>query len=163
MLIRPAEEKDAERILEIYRQGIETANATFETEVPDWQVWDARHHPFCRLVCEDNGRVVGWAAIAPVSLRDCYRGVAEVSVYIDTALMGKGIGSRLMAAVVTESERNGIWTLYASTFPENRITQRLHLRYGFREIGIRERIAKLHGKWRDTVILERRSKRVGCD
>jgi len=157
MIIRPADKSDSNRILDIYRQGIETRNATFETEVPDWETWDALHHSFCRLVYEENGTVMGWAALSPVSRRLCYRGVAEVSIYIDAARRGRGIGGRLLKTLIAESEKHGIWSLNASIFAENRSTHRLHLRHGFREVGFRERIAQLDGIWRDTLILERRS------
>lgn len=105
--------------------------------------------------------VQAWAALAPVSVRDCYRGVAEVSIYVATGFLGQGIGSKLMARLVEESERNGIWSLYSSIFPENQATLKLHLRHGFREVGIREHIAQRDGRWRNTLILERRSNKVG--
>ena len=160
-MIRPAAQSDAARILEIYRLGVETRNATFETSVPAWEEWDARHHPFCRYVYVDGGRVIGWGAISPVSKRACYRGVAEISIYVDTAHLGKGIGARLMQVLIDETENHGIWTLYSSIFPENEASYKLHLSYGFREVGYRERIAQLDGKWRNTVILERRSTKAG--
>ena len=160
-MIRPATQNDAARILEIYRLGVETRNATFETVVPAWEEWDSRHHPFCRYVCEEKGRVIGWGAISPVSKRECYRGVAEISIYVDTAHMGKGIGSQLLQKLIDATEKRGIWTLYSSIFPENVATHKLHLRYGFREVGYREKIAQLDGKWRNTLILERRSSKSG--
>ena len=154
-------DNDAAAVLEIYRQGLDSGEASFETEPPDWPQWQIKYLPFCRLVWEQEGEVLGWAALAPVSARACYRGVAEVSVYVADDRHGQGIGSRLMAAVVDESEKNGIWTLYSSIFPENEATLKLHLRHGFRKVGIRERIAQQHGRWRDTLILERRSTTVG--
>ena len=154
-------DNDATAVLEIYRQGLDSGEASFETEPPDWPAWQARHHAFCRLVWEQDDRVLGWAALAPVSARDCYRGVAEVSIYVAGNALGRGIGGRLMGAIVDESEKNGIWTLYSSIFPENEATLKLHLNHGFRKVGIRQRIAKQHGRWRDTLILERRSKVVG--
>ena len=154
--------EDARRILEIYRKGLDTGEASFETEVPDWSGWQAKYHPFSRLVSVQSGEVCGWAALAPVSARACYRGVAEVSIYVDTEKLGQGIGGELMAALVDASEEHGIWTLFSSIFPENRATLKLHLRYGFREVGIRERIAQQNGRWRDTLILERRSGIVGA-
>ncbi|MBT6273722.1 MAG: N-acetyltransferase [Chromatiales bacterium] len=160
-MIRPATDSDASRILEIYGQGLETRNATFETEVPEWAVWDAKHHRFCRLIEEVDGAVAGWCAIAPVSARDCYRGVAEVSVYVDTGWLGQGIGGRLLDALVDASEQAGIWTLYSSIFPENEATRRVHVARGFEELGVRRRIAQLDGVWRDTLLLERRSDVVG--
>ncbi len=152
---------DGPRVLEIYRRGLDTGEASFETDPPDWGGWQAKYHPFCRLVYERDGELLGWAALAPVSARQCYNGVAEVSVYVDTDHLGEGIGNALMERLVEESEANGIWTLYSSIFPENRATRRLHLRHGFREVGVRERIARRDGRWRDTLILERRSDKVG--
>ena len=160
-MTRNLEPADAVKVLEIYQQGLDGAEASFETRAPDWSGWDRKYHPFCRLVSEQAGLILGWAALAPVSSRDCYRGVAEVSIYVAGNQRGKGIGSELMAALVETSEENGIWSLYASIFPENRATLRLHLRQGFREVGFRERIAQQHGRWRDTLILERRSATVG--
>ena len=160
-MIRQMHHDDADAVLEIYRLGLDTGDASFETDAPDWPTWDRKFHPFCRLVCERDGRVLGWAALAPVSTRACYRGVAEVSIYVDTGHRGAGIGNRLMAALIEASEAAGIWTLNSSIFPENRATLRLHLRHGFREVGIRERIAQHRGRWRDTLLLERRSRNVG--
>ena len=154
-------DNDAAAVLGIYRRGLDTGEASFETSPPDWTAWRLKYHPFSRLVWEQDGEVRGWAALAPVSTRDCYRGVAEVSIYVDTHHLGQGIGDRLMAAVVEESEKNGIWTLFSSIFPENQATRRLHLKHGFREVGIRERIAQRSGRWRDTLVLERRSSKVG--
>jgi phosphinothricin acetyltransferase len=152
---------DAPAILEIYKMGLETGNATFETEVPDWEHWDLSHHKFCRFVYEENGKVVGWGALAPVSNRRCYKGVAEISIYVDSDNLARGIGGMLLGAVVESSEKNGIWTLYASIFAENVASHKMHLSHGFREVGTRERIAQLDGIWRDTLILERRSEKVG--
>ncbi|MDH3218139.1 MAG: GNAT family N-acetyltransferase [Gammaproteobacteria bacterium] len=152
---------DADFVLDIYRRGLDTGEASFETSPPDWPAWQLKYHSFCRLVWEQDGEVRGWAALAPVSARECYRGVAEVSIYVDTRHLGQGIGGRLMAALVEESEQHGIWTLYSSIFPENLATLRLHLGHGFRKVGIRERIARRDGRWRDTLLLERRSTRVG--
>jgi len=154
-------ENDAAAVLEIYRQGLDGGEASFETEPPDWPQWQLKYHPFCRLVWDEDGEVLGWAALAPVSARYCYRGVAEISIYVATAHGGRGIGGYLMAAMIEASEQNGIWSLYSSIFPENVATLKLHLNHGFREVGIRERIAQQHGRWRDTLILERRSKTVG--
>jgi L-amino acid N-acyltransferase YncA len=148
-------------VLEIYQRGLDGGEASFETRAPDWNGWDSKYLPFCRLVCERGGQVQGWAALAPVSARECYRGVAEVSIYVAEQQRDQGIGSELMAALVAASEENGIWSLYSSIFPENRATLKLHLRQGFREVGYRERIARQQGGWRDTLILERRSKVVG--
>jgi phosphinothricin acetyltransferase len=160
-MIRSLHDNDAESVLEIYRQGLATGEASFETEAPDWPAWQAKYHPFCRLVWDQSGNVRGWAALAPVSPRACYRGVAEVSIYVALDRRGRGIGSTLMGALIEASEREGIWTLYSSVFPENRATVNLHLHHGFREVGIRERIAQRDGRWRDTLILERRSTKAG--
>ena len=160
-MIRPMASNDAFAVLEIYKKGLETGNATFETEVPDWEHWDLSHHKFCRFVYEENGKVVGWGALAPVSNRRCYKGVAEISIYVDTDNLARGIGGKLLGAVVESSERNGIWTLYASIFAENVASHKMHLSHGFREVGTRERIAQLDGIWRDTLILERRSEKIG--
>lgn len=160
-MIRNLLDTDAAEVLEIYRQGLATGEASFETQVPDWPTWQAKYLPACRLVRVDATNLQGWAALAPVSPRDCYRGVAEVSIYVGRRHTGKGIGNELMAALVEASEQHGIWSLYSSIFPENEATRRLHLRHGFREVGIRERIARHNGRWRNTLILERRSTRVG--
>lgn len=145
----------------IYLEGIASSQATFETEAPTWEQWDAAHHPFGRLVARNAGRVVGWAALSPVSKRRCYAGVAEVSVYIAAAARGQGLGRRLLEASIAESERQGIWTLQGATFATNAASLALQKRCGFREIGRRDRIAQLHGQWRDTILTERRSAVVG--
>lgn len=141
----------------VYLEGIATGNATFETDVPPWEVWDEKHLARPRLVFRDGDRVAGWAALSRVSARACYAGVAEVSVYVGDAFRGRGIGSRLLGALVEQSEANGVWTLQASIFPENEASVRVHQRHGFRVVGRRERIARLNGVWRDTLILEYRS------
>ena len=160
-MIRNLEDSDAQAVLEIYRQGLDSGEASFETEPPAWDAWKRKYLPFCRLAWEENGELLAWAALAPVSARDCYRGVAEVSIYVAEGQRGRGIGDRLMSGLVEASESKGIWSLYSSIFPENSATRRLHLRHGFREVGIRERIARHNGRWRDTLILERLSKTVG--
>ena len=161
IMIRDLRPEDATAVLEIYQQGLDTGEASFETKAPEWQAFDRKYLPFSRLVYEQDGQIAGWAALAAVSARDCYRGVAEISIYVAGSFAGQGIGTQLMQAAVESSEANGIWSLYSSIFPENEATRRLHLRQGFREVGIRERIAQQHGRWRDTLILERRSQRVG--
>ena len=140
----------------IYVEGIAGGNATFETEPPPWEVWDAKHLEVPRLVFTDPG-VLGWAALTRVSPRACYAGVCEVSVYVASAARGRGVGSQLLRELVAQSEGNGIWMLQASVFPENEPSVQIHLRNGFRIVGRRERIAQLHGAWRDTLLLERRS------
>ena len=153
--------QDWEKVRHIYQEGLATGNATFETQAPEWEAWDARHLSTCRLVARQGEVILGWAALSPVSSRAVYAGVAEVSIYVGTAARGQGIGQALLTALITESENSGIWTLQASIFPENVASVQLHLRHGFRELGRRERNAQLHGVWRDTVILERRSTVVG--
>ena len=151
---------DWPEVARIYEEGIATGNATFETEVPSWEAWDASHLAEHRLVAEEDGRVVGWIALARVSERPCYAGVAEMSVYVAEGTRGKGIGSELLAALVQSAERDGIWTLQTSVFPENQPSLALLRRFGFRTVGTRERIGRLHGVWRDTVLVERRSEVV---
>ncbi len=142
----------------IYEEGIATGNATFQTEAPEWSVWDNAHLPHSRLVAlSEAGILVGWAALSLVSSRSVYAGVAEVSVYIAAGQRGRKIGEALLAALITESERNNIWTLQASIFPENVASLRIHARCGFRQVGYRERIGQMHGVWRDTVLVERRA------
>jgi L-amino acid N-acyltransferase YncA len=161
-MIREMMKSDDQRILEIYKMGMKTGNATFESTIPTWEEWDIKHHSHSRFIFVDDEKVVGWVAIAPVSTRKVYGGVAEVSVYTDLAYSGKGIGLMLMETVIESSERQGIWTLCSSIFPENTASLKIHYASGFRQIGIREKIACLGGVWRDTVIMERRSKVVGC-
>jgi L-amino acid N-acyltransferase YncA len=160
MEVRDLRPGDWPEVARIYEQGIETGNATFETEVPSWEDWDRSHLAGPRLVAEEDGRVAGWIALAPVSSRACYAGVAEISVYVDEGLRGRGVGSRLLATVVESAERAGIWTLQTSVFPENGASLALLRRFGFRVVGTRERIGRLHGAWRDTVLVERRSEVV---
>jgi L-amino acid N-acyltransferase YncA len=154
---------DWAQIRAVYLEGIATGQATFQTEAPAWAEWDAGHLSTPRLVARAAGSVLGWAALSPSSKRACYAGVAEVSIYIAAAARGQGVGNALMAALIAAAEEQGLWTLWSSIFPENAASLRLHLRHGFREVGRRERIAQLHGVWRDTVILERRSRKVGLD
>jgi len=151
---------DWEQVSLIYLEGVNQGNSTFETEAPSWERWDESHLAFARLVVRDGEKILGWAALSPVSKRNVYRGVAEVTVYVSESARGKGIGRRLLEALIDESEKNGIWTLQASIFPENEPSVKLHLRCGFREVGRRERIAMLRGVWRDTLLLERRSQSV---
>jgi phosphinothricin acetyltransferase len=155
--------RDWDQVRAIYAEGIATGQATFETEAPDWERWDAGHLPECRLVARSRERILGWAALGPASKRKVYAGVAEVSVYVAASARGRGVGGALMKSLIEASERHGIWTLQSSVFPENQASLALHLRHGFRELGRRERIALLHGVWRDTVVLERRSRIAGVD
>jgi L-amino acid N-acyltransferase YncA len=144
----------------IYEDGIRSGDATFETETPSWERWDAAH-PELRLVAERDGSVVGWAALSPASARDCYRGVGEVSVYVAAEARGDGLGRALLDELVERSEQAAYWTLSAGVFPENEASLRLHKACGFREVGVRERLGELGGVWRDVVLLERRSTLVG--
>ena len=141
----------------IYEQGIATRLATFETEAPAWEAWDAAHHPDLRLVAEEDGVVIGWAALSPVSRRACYAGVAEESVYVAEGARGRGVGIALLARLCADADAAGIWTVQTSIFPENVASLELHRRCGFRVVGTRERIAQLDGVWRDAVLLERRA------
>jgi L-amino acid N-acyltransferase YncA len=145
----------------IYAEGIRTGNAAFETETPDWEKWNAGHLECCRLVARKGKETLGWAALSRVSTRAVYAGVAEVSVYIGERARGQRVGFRLLQALVEESERVGIWTLQASIFAENVVSIHLHERRGFRIVGRREKIGCLHGVWRDTVLMERRSTVAG--
>ena len=139
----------------IFGEGIATGQATFETETPSWEQWDGVHS-FC-LVVEEDGGVVGWAALAPYSERAVYAGVAEESIYVAERARGRGVGRTLLEELVRRSEQAGIWTLEAGVFPENRASVALHLGCGFRIVGVRERIGRLNGEWRDVLLLERRS------
>jgi L-amino acid N-acyltransferase YncA len=147
---------DWEAVRAIYIQGIATGNATFEQTAPEWEAWDAAHFSYCRLVARAGEEVLGWAALSPYSRRQVYAGVAEVSVYVAEAARGRGVGAALLAGLVTESARNGLWTLQARVFPENTASIRLHEHCGFRVVGTRERIGCLDGRWRDVVLMERR-------
>lgn len=151
---------DWEQVRSIYLEGIASGNSTFETDSPSWEKWDDGHLQFARFVVREGDKILGWAALSPVSKRSVYRGVAELSISVTERGRGQGIGRALLEALIDESERNGIWTLQAAIFPENTASVKLHLRCGFREVGRRERIGKLKGVWRDTILFERRSKRV---
>jgi phosphinothricin acetyltransferase len=157
VVVRDLRADDWPEVARIYREGIETGNATFETEVPSWEEWDAAHLAAHRFAAERDGRVVGWVALLPVSSRECYSGVAEVSLYVSEEARSQGVGRELLTAAIEDAERGGIWTLQTSVFPENVASLRLLRRFGFREVGRRERIGRLHGIWRDTVLVERRS------
>lgn len=160
MEIRKLLLSDWEQVKLIYEKGIATGNATFQNSAPTWEEWDGSHLGTCRIVSDDNGKVLGWAALTPVSSRCVYAGVAEVSVYVDPEKSGKGIGLALLEELVALSEVEGIWTLQAGIFPENIGSLRIHEKAGFRTLGIREKIGKQNGVWRDTVLLERRSKTI---
>jgi phosphinothricin acetyltransferase len=155
--------EDWEAVRAIYEEGIATGDATFETDASDWEAWERSHFGICRLVVRDDKLVLGWAALSPVSQREAYGGVAEVSVYVASAARGKGFGKSLLEALVRESEKLGVWTLQASIFPENKVSIGLHKKFGFRIVGQREKIGRLHDVWRDVVLMERRSTCVGID
>jgi L-amino acid N-acyltransferase YncA len=144
-------------VARIYAEGIATGHATFETEVPTWERWNASHHPAHRLVALSAGEVAGWAALSPVSDRCVYGGVAEESVYVAEEARGRGVGRVLLEALIAGSEAAGIWTIQTGIFPENEVSVRLHQRVGFRLVGVRERVGKHDGVWRDVLFLERRS------
>ena len=162
-LIDQMQRPDWDEVREIYLQGIAGGQATFETEAPSWESWDASHLAIARLVAREDGRLIGWAALSPVSLRRAYAGVAETSVYVTQDRRAAVVGRQLLAALISESERNQISTLQAVMFPENEASVALHRACGFREVGRRERIGKLDGEWRDTILFERRSRQVGVD
>jgi phosphinothricin acetyltransferase len=161
--IRAMRLEDWEAVRQIYAEGISTGCATLEVRAPGWDEWDMAHAPQPRLVAASGPEVLGWAALAPVSRRAVYRGVAEVSIYVASRSRGQGIGARLLAELVSASEASGYWTLQASVLAENAGSIRLHERAGFRVVGRRERIGQREGAWRDTIILERRSRVIGTD
>ncbi|HLT24478.1 MAG TPA: GNAT family N-acetyltransferase [Ignavibacteria bacterium] len=147
----------------IYEEGIATRNATFETEAPSREEWDKKHHDICRFAAVDNGEVLGWAALIPTSTRKVYAGVMEISIYIGEKHRDKGVGKALMEALIAESEKNNIWSLLSVLFPENTASIKLHEKFGFRIVGIREKMGKMGDTWRDNVMMERRSDVVGYE
>jgi L-amino acid N-acyltransferase YncA len=159
--IRAMRSDDWPAIRNIYSEGIATGNATFETETPEWTKWDQRHIQDCRLLAQDRQRILGWAALSPVSSRRVYSGVAEVSVYVAAEARGRGAGKLLLQSLIEQSERCEIWTLQAGIFPENVPSVRLHKSCGFREVGLRLKLGRRGGVWRDVLLLERRSLSVG--
>lgn len=161
VVIEPMREADWSAVRAIYEEGIAAGDATFETAVPEWDAWDRVHLRACRLVARRGSQVVGWAALGPVSSRPVYAGVAELSIYVARRMQRQGIGHVLLAALVEASERAGIWTLQAGIFPENVASLALCRRHGFRMVGVRERVGQMNGRWRDVVLLERRSEKVG--
>lgn len=160
-MIAPLTEQHYPVVKRIYEQGLATGNSTFQTSAPDWKEWDSSHIGNCRIVGIEKDQVIGWAALTPVSGRCVYAGVAEVSVYVDEKFRGQGFGTTLLDALIQESEKNNLWTLQAGIFPENVSSIRIHEALGFREVGYREKIGQLKGVWRNTVLLERRSSKVG--
>jgi phosphinothricin acetyltransferase len=161
LLIRPMRPEDWPTVRAIYLEGIATGDATFQTEAPEWEAWDAAHLAACRLIASREDRIVGWAALSLVSSRPVYAGVTEVSIYVASDERGQGIGTRLMEALIASSERAGVWTLQAGIFPENSASLALHQRCGFRVVGRRERLGQMDGRWRDVLLLERRSSVIG--
>lgn len=161
LIIRPMSKNDWPEVSEIYKQGIESGDATFEQELPSFEEWDKRHLKFCRLIAEVDNKIVGWAALLPVSHRKVYEGVAEASIYVSVDFRGKEIGTKLLYKLIVESEKQNIWTLQASIFPENKASIKLNENLGFRKVGYREKIGNMKGIWRDTFLFERRSKKAG--
>lgn len=155
------DENNFDTVAKIYKVGIETGNATFETNIPSFEDWDKTHLPYGRIVILENENIVGWAALSKVSDRCVYSGIAEVSVYISPDTRGKGIGSQLLQKLIEISESEGLWTLQCGIMRENKASIGLHKKCGFREIGYREKVGKREGVWRDNIIMERRSKIVG--
>jgi len=148
-------------VADIYKQGIETGMATFETKVPEWDQWNENHIESCRLIAKIKENTVGWAALSTVSSRCVYGGVAEVSVYVSSQVRGKKIGEYLLRNLIDQSEEQGYWTLQSGIFPENLSSIRLHEKLGFRKIGYKERIGQLDGDWKDNILMEKRSNKKG--
>jgi len=161
VLIRTFEQPDYPFVQSIYQQGIDTGNATFQQTSKSWDEWDNSMLSHSRIVSVENNNILGWAALSAISNRDVYSGVAEVSVYVAASAQGQGIGKSLLAKLILESEKNNIWMLQAAIFPENISSLKLHKNNGFRQLGIREKLGKMNGVWRDVVLIERRSTVVG--
>ena len=156
MRVRPLEPGDYPAVAAVFAEGIATGHATFETTVPSWEEWDAAHLSAHRFVVELDGEVAGWCAVVPYSRRAAYRGVGEESVYVAERARGRGVGRALLEAVVESARAGGLWTLQAGIFPENGASLALHRALGFREVGVRKRIGRLNGTWRDVILLELR-------
>jgi phosphinothricin acetyltransferase len=161
MEIKPLSKKHYSIVKLIFESGISTKNATFTTEAPEWEEWDAQHIPICRFVAIENNKVIGWIALLPFSNVPAYKGVAEISIYIAKEARNKGVGKKLMEALIPEAESNFIWMLHAKIFPENLASIALHKHFGFRVVGVFEQIGKLDNQWRNVVLMERRSQNVG--
>lgn len=161
MNLRPMVSTDYPAVASIYREGIATGNATFNTDAPSWEAWDKGHLAACRLVAEEEGRLLGWTALSPVSDRCVYGGVAELQVYVSASARGKGVGLALLQGLIAAADAHGIWTLQAGVFPENAASVTLHERAGFRLVGRRERLGQMKGVWRDVLLFERRSSKTG--
>lgn len=154
--------EDGEKVLAIFGEGIESGNATFDQDIPSWEVWNINHLNCCRFVLEnDQDEIVGWCALKPVSNRSCFHGVAEVSIYISKNYQGKGLGNYLLKKLILDSEENGYWTLQSGVFPENKASISLHQKNGFRSVGVRKNLGQMNGVWRDVLLMERRSSVVG--
>jgi len=161
VIIEEMKADDYPAVQAIHGEGIATGQATFERDVMAWREWDGVHLPYCRLVARSGDRVIGWAALSPLSERCHYGGVVEDSVYVAASERGRGVGKALLARLIEESESRGIWTLQAGIFPENPVSIVLHERCGFRKVGLRERLGQMGGVWRDVLLMERRSPVVG--
>ncbi len=160
--IRTLQPEDSEQVIAIFQEGINGGNATFDQTVPTWESWDNKFFKTCRFILEDeNEKIVGWAALQPISKRECFTGVAEISIYLTQSVQGKGLGKILLRKLILESEECGFWTLQSGIFPENEPSIAIHKSLGFRIVGTRERFGMLNGVWRDVVLLEKRSKTVG--
>ena len=163
ILIEEMKDTDWEYVKSIFQEGIDTGNATFQTETPTWEEWDKGHTEACRFVARLADEIIGWVALSPISSREAFRGVAEVSIYLSKNAAGKGIGSKLLSHLIQESEKSGFWTIQSMIFPENIGSIKLHHKHGFQETGTHQRMGKLNGVWRDVVRLEYRSEAVGID
>lgn len=163
IIVRSFKEDDFPTVKDIYQQGMDTKNASFELAAPDWEIWNKKFIQNPRLVAVFQNQIVGWVALSAYSSRCVFDGVCEVSIYIHSEFQGKGVGKLLLKAIIEASEKMNIWTLQAGIFPENTGSIKLHTEAGFREVGFREKIGKMEEKWRDVIILERRSKAVGID
>jgi L-amino acid N-acyltransferase YncA len=162
VIIRPMRPADGGQVLAVYQAGLDTGLASFETTAPSWEAFDAAKLPGHRFIAADgNGQVLGWVAVSPVSVRRVYAGVVEHSVYVRPGYHRRGIGAALLRALIGSTEAAEIWTIQSSIFPEHTASLRLHQQAGFRVVGTRERVARHHGRWRDTVLIERRSAVVG--
>jgi phosphinothricin acetyltransferase len=159
--VRAMRAQDADRVLAIYRAGLDSGHASFETTAPSWAAFDAgRLAEHRHVAVDDDGIVIGWVAVSPVSARPVYAGVVEHSVYVDPAAQGRGVGRALLDALIASTEAAGIWTIQSGIFPENAASLTLHRGAGFRPIGVRERVGRHHGVWRDVILIERRSPTV---
>jgi L-amino acid N-acyltransferase YncA len=157
MILRPMQAGDADAVLAIYQAGLDTGDASFETAAPTWAAFDSSRLPAHRLVCCDDSGVLGWVAVSAVSPRPVYAGVVEHGVYVAPWARGRGVGRRLLDALIASTEVAGVWTIQSGVFPENTASLALHRAAGFRVVGTRERVARHHDRWRDVVLVERRS------